>query len=66
MGHTKHSQRITRRDLNEKLRLSVPGRDLLEQLAVECASDPSPDKVGRPRFALSRKLAPWKKGFDDH
>eukprot|EP00568_Trieres_chinensis_P003421 CAMPEP_0183300094 /NCGR_PEP_ID=MMETSP0160_2-20130417/6628_1 /TAXON_ID=2839 ORGANISM="Odontella Sinensis, Strain Grunow 1884" /NCGR_SAMPLE_ID=MMETSP0160_2 /ASSEMBLY_ACC=CAM_ASM_000250 /LENGTH=163 /DNA_ID=CAMNT_0025462453 /DNA_START=94 /DNA_END=585 /DNA_ORIENTATION=- len=54
MGQTKHSQKVTRQHLDEKLRLAVPGRDLLEELAVSCASEPSPDKTFQYAFALSK------------
>mmetsp|Transcript_47224 Transcript_47224/g.142993 ORF Transcript_47224/g.142993 Transcript_47224/m.142993 type:complete len:163 (-) Transcript_47224:134-622(-) len=51
---TKQSQKVARRDLDEKLRLSTPDRGLLEDLAVACASDPSPDKTFQYAFALSK------------
>ena len=45
MGHTKRSQKITRAELDEKLSLSIPSRELLEELAVACAEDPTPGEI---------------------
>eukprot|EP00563_Minutocellus_polymorphus_P014876 CAMPEP_0181052506 /NCGR_PEP_ID=MMETSP1070-20121207/17625_1 /TAXON_ID=265543 /ORGANISM="Minutocellus polymorphus, Strain NH13" /LENGTH=162 /DNA_ID=CAMNT_0023131601 /DNA_START=51 /DNA_END=539 /DNA_ORIENTATION=+ len=54
MGHTKQSQKITRAELDEKLSLSIPDRELLEELAVKCAEDPTPDKTFQYAFCLSK------------
>ena len=54
MGHTKQSQKITRGELDEKLSLSIPSRELLEELAVKCAEDPTPDKTFQYAFCLSK------------
>ena len=54
MGHTKQSQKITRAELDEKLSLSIPSRELLEELAVACAEDPTPDKTFQYAFCLSK------------
>ena len=54
MGHTKLSQQKTRRDLDEKLRLSIPDRELLEELAVKTAENPTPDATFQYAFALSK------------
>ena len=54
MGITKQSQKITREDLDEKLSLSIPSRELLEELAVKCAEDPTPDKTFQYAFCLSK------------
>jgi fission 1 protein len=45
MGETKQTQKQTKIDLDEKLRLSTPSREVLEELAVACAKDPSPDNT---------------------
>ena len=39
---------------DEKLALSTPSRDLLENLAVECASRPSSDNTFQYAFALAK------------
>mmetsp|Transcript_23397 Transcript_23397/g.31023 ORF Transcript_23397/g.31023 Transcript_23397/m.31023 type:complete len:128 (+) Transcript_23397:147-530(+) len=54
MGETKNAQRQTRRNLEEKLALAQPSRALLEQLAVDCASNPSPDNTFQYAFCLSK------------
>jgi len=54
MGQTKQSQKQTRRELDEKLSLSIPSRNLLESLAVKCAEDPSPNNTFQYAFALSK------------
>lgn len=54
MAKTKEAQRRRRNDLDEKLSLAVPSRDLLEELAVKCASDPSPDNTFQYAFCLSK------------
>lgn len=54
MGETKSTQERTKRELDEKLRLSTPSREVLEELAVACAKDPSPDNTFQYAFALSK------------
>ena len=54
MGKTKGTQRKAKQSIDEKLRLSTPARDLLESLAVECASKPSADNTFQYAFALSK------------
>ena len=54
MGETKKTQRRIKAILDEKLSLSIPERDLLENLAVECASDPSSSNTFQYAFALSK------------
>ncbi|CAB9500994.1 expressed unknown protein [Seminavis robusta] len=54
MGETKHTQSQAKRDLDEKLRLSTPSRQVLEELAVACAKNPSPDNTFQYAFALSK------------
>jgi len=45
---------MAKKALDEKLQLSIPSRDLLEKLAVECASKPSADSTFQYAFALSK------------
>mmetsp|Transcript_21783 Transcript_21783/g.25939 ORF Transcript_21783/g.25939 Transcript_21783/m.25939 type:complete len:164 (+) Transcript_21783:50-541(+) len=54
MAITKGKQRKAKEALDEKLSLSQPSRDLLETLAVDCASKPSPDNTFQYAFALSK------------
>jgi len=54
MGETKQTQKQTKKELDDKLRLSTPSREVLEELAVACAKDPSPDNTFQYAFALSK------------
>jgi mitochondrial fission 1 protein len=54
MGETKQKQSQAKKELDEKLRLSTPHRQMLEELAVACAKDPSPDNTFQYAFALSK------------
>ncbi|KAL9178876.1 hypothetical protein ACHAXT_011849 [Thalassiosira profunda] len=54
MRTPKQMQREKRRQLDEKLALSGPSPDLLEELASKCTSDPCPDHTFQYAFALSR------------
>jgi fission 1 protein len=54
MAVTKGKQRKAKQALDEKLKLSIPSRDLLEKLAIDCASKPSPDNTFQYAFAMSR------------
>lgn len=54
MAVTKQSQRNAKVELDNKLRLSVPSREILEELAVACAKDPSPDNTFQYAFCLSK------------
>lgn len=47
-------QRERRRQLDEKLALSHPTNDLLEELASNCTKDPNPDNSFQYAFALSK------------
>ena len=47
-------QRSARRQLDEKLALSIPQPDLLEELASACTSNPNSDNTFQYAFALSR------------
>jgi fission 1 protein len=54
MGETKGKQRQTKNELEEKLKLAAPSRQILEDLAVACAKDPSPDNTFQYAFCLSK------------
>ncbi|KAL7497138.1 hypothetical protein ACHAWT_008827 [Skeletonema menzelii] len=54
MRTTKSRQRSVRRQLDDKLALSVPPQELLEELASKCTSDPSSDNTFQYAFALSK------------
>lgn len=55
MGETKGSQKKIREELNRKLSLSSPNRELLEELAIACANNPkSTDATFQYAFALSK------------
>lgn len=54
MRTSKQMQREKRRQLDEKLALSHPSNDLLEELASQCTKDPSPDNSFQYAFALSK------------
>jgi fission 1 protein len=54
MGETKTTQKEAKKDLDRKLSLSTPSRSLLEELAITCAKDPSPNATFQYAFALSK------------
>ena len=58
MGVTQRKQRKMKKHVDEKLELSKPPRDLLENLAVECASKPSSDNTFQYAFALAKSDDP--------
>jgi len=58
MGETKQSQKATKENLDAKLRLATPNRETLEELAVLCANDPSPDNTFQYAFCLSKSTEP--------
>jgi fission 1 protein len=51
-------QREKRNQLDEKLALSCPTNDLLEDLASQCTKDPSKDNSFQYAFALSKSRNP--------
>ena len=51
-------QREKRSQFDEKLALSFPTNDLLEELAAKCTKDPSPDNSFQYAFALSKSKNP--------
>ena len=54
MGETKGKQRQAKNELDDKLKLSAPNRQILEDLAVACAKDPSPDNTFQYAFCLAK------------
>lgn len=54
MGETKSRQREVKEELDRKLALSTPSRQLLEELALTCAKAPSPETTFQYAFALSK------------
>ena len=54
MGVTKHTQKQTRSDLDDKLLLARPDRQILEDLAIACAKSPSQDNTFQYAFCLSK------------
>jgi fission 1 protein len=58
MGETKATQKEAKKELDRKLCLSAPSRSLLEELAVTCAKDPSPNNTFQYAFALSKSMEP--------
>ena len=58
MGETKNTQKQAKAELDYKLAQSKPGRQILEDLAVACAKDPSPDNTFQYAFCLSKSPEP--------
>jgi fission 1 protein len=58
MGETKTTQKEAKKDLDRKLSLSTPSRSLLEELAITCAKDSSPNATFQYAFALSKSTEP--------
>jgi hypothetical protein len=58
MGETKNTQKIAKAELDHKLSLASPSREILEDLAVACAKDPSPDNTFQYAFCLSKSTQP--------
>lgn len=54
MGETKNTQKQAKSELDNKLSLAKPNRQILEELAVACAKDPSPDNTFQYAFCLSK------------
>jgi mitochondrial fission 1 protein len=54
MGTTKNTQKHARVELDNKLALAAPNRDILEELAIACAKTPSPDNTFQYAFCLSK------------
>lgn len=59
MGTTTHRQKEAKAELDSKLALSRPTRELLEELAVACAKDPKDKQATfQYAFALSKSKEP--------
>ncbi|KAI2513472.1 Fis1 C-terminal tetratricopeptide repeat [Fragilaria crotonensis] len=54
MGETKASQKQVKAELDAKLKLAAPSREILEELAIGAASNPSPDNTFQYAFCLSK------------
>ena len=54
MGTTRNTQKQAKADLDDKLRLARPGREILEELAIACAKAPSQDNTFQYAFCLSK------------
>jgi fission 1 protein len=54
MGDTKQTQLQAKADFETKARLARPTREILEELAVACATNPSPDNTFQYAFCLSK------------
>jgi len=58
MGTTSKRQKEAKEELDRKLLLSQPNRELLEDLAIVCAKNPSPEATFQYAFALSKSPEP--------
>lgn len=54
MGTTKNSQKQAKAELDDKLLLARPDRQILEDLAIACAKSPSQDNTFQYAFCLSK------------
>eukprot|EP00980_Cylindrotheca_fusiformis_P008907 scaffold1900_cov123-Cylindrotheca_fusiformis.AAC.33 len=54
MGQTKHMQQQAKADIDQKFAMARPNRQILEDLAVACAKEPSPDNTFQYAFCLSK------------
>lgn len=54
MGETKSSQKRIKVELDDKLKLAAPSHEILEELALSAAKDPSPDNTFQYAFCLSK------------
>jgi len=54
MGTTKNTQKHAKANLDNKLELSQPTRQVLEELAIACAKTPSQDNTFQYAFCLSK------------
>ena len=58
MGKTANRQKAAKEEVDRKLMLSAPTRELLEELAVACSKDASPHARFQYAFALSKSSEP--------
>lgn len=54
MGETKSSQKHVKAELDAKFQMAAPSREILEELAIGAASDPSPDNTFQYAFCMSK------------
>lgn len=54
MGETKNAQKQAKAELDQKLILAKPSRQILEDLAIACAKSPSQDNTFQYAFCLSK------------
>jgi fission 1 protein len=54
MGETKRSQKQAKQEVDSKFALAAPNREILEELAMTTAKDPSPDNTFQYAFCLSK------------
>jgi hypothetical protein len=54
MGTTKNAQKQAKAELDTKLELARPDRQILEDLAIACAKSPSQDTTCQDAFCLSK------------
>mmetsp|Transcript_27917 Transcript_27917/g.30097 ORF Transcript_27917/g.30097 Transcript_27917/m.30097 type:complete len:148 (-) Transcript_27917:926-1369(-) len=54
MGTTKNTQKQAKAELDHKLNLAKPTRQILEDLAITCAKTPSQDNTFQYAFCLSK------------
>uniref|UniRef100_A0A7S4ACB2 Mitochondrial fission 1 protein n=1 Tax=Pseudo-nitzschia australis TaxID=44445 RepID=A0A7S4ACB2_9STRA len=54
MGKTKNAQKQAKTELDQKLNLARPSRQILEDLAIACAKTPSQDNTFQYAFCLSK------------
>jgi len=54
MGTTKNAQKQAKAELDQKLELARPNRQILEDLAIACAKSPSTDNTFQYAFCLSK------------
>jgi hypothetical protein len=54
MGETKSSQKLVKAELDAKFKMAAPSREILEELAIGAASDPSPDNTFQYAFCMSK------------
>lgn len=54
MGETKKSQTKVKAELDAKLLMAAPSREILEELALHAAKEPSPDNTFQYAFCLSK------------
>lgn len=54
MGETKSSQKQAKAEIDAKFAFAAPTREILEELALAAANDPSPDNTFQYAFCLSK------------